>query len=234
MTQIENITQMENRLNALRSVIDELTAAAEKYAALQPDFDLLSEYYGSKLWFKDFDDSNAGKLPEGLPCGVLSEDAVYDLIGDNNAMIDTLQEILRKSEMSYEISCGAVVFTRIEGEIKYVIIRSNEGWYGFPKGHTEELESEEETALREILEETGLKVTLLPGFKTVDEHGIPNKPEIIKRCIYFAAEYSGQEIQRQDEELSEALLMSYDEAMGVFQFESSRRILKEVNDFLTK
>ncbi|MBR2328953.1 MAG: NUDIX domain-containing protein, partial [Clostridia bacterium] len=100
--------------------------------------------------------------------------------------------------------------------------------------HTEELESEEETALREILEETGLKVTLLPGFKTVDEHGIPNKPEIIKRCIYFAAEYSGQEIQRQDEELSEALLMSYDEAMGVFQFESSRRILKEVNDFLTK
>ena len=30
------------------------------------------------------------------------------------------------------------------------------------------------------------------------------------------------------------LLMGYDEAMGVFQFESSRRILKEVNDFLTK
>lgn len=138
MTQIENITQMENRLKALRSAIDELTAAAEKYAALQPDFDLLSEYYGSKLWFKDFDDSNAGKLPEGLPCGVLSEDAIYDLISANHTMMDTLQEILRKSEMSYEISCGAVVFTRVEGEIKYVIIRSNEGWYGFPKGHTED------------------------------------------------------------------------------------------------
>ena len=234
MTQIENITQMENRLKALRSAIDKLTDAAEKYAALQPDFDLLSEYYGSKLWFKDFDDSNAGKLPEGLPCGVLSEDAIYDLISANHTMMDTLQEILRKSEMSYEISCGAVVFTRVEGEIKYVIIRSNEGWYGFPKGHTEECESEEETALREILEETGLDVTILPGFKTVDEHGLPNKPDVIKRIIYFAAEYSGQEIQRQEEELSEALLMSYDEAMSSFQFESSRRILREVNDFLTK
>ena len=234
MNQIENIAQMENRLNALRAVIDELTTAAEKYKALQADFDLLSEYYGSKQWFTDFDDSNAGKLPVGLPCGVLSEDAVYDLIADNNELMELLSEVERRSRMSFEISCGAVVFTRVEGEIKYLIIRSNEGWYGFPKGHTEEGESEEDTALREILEETGLHVTLLPDFKTVDEHGLPNKPDVVKRCIYFAAEYSGQDIVHQEEELCEALLMSYDEAMGVFQFESSRRILKDVNDFLAK
>ena len=98
----------------------------------------------------------------------------------------------------------------------------------------EEGESDEEAALREILEETGLKVTLLPDFKTFDEHGLPNKPDVVKRCINFAAEYDSQEIVRQDEELCEAALMSYDEAMSVFQFESSRRILKEVNDFLTK
>ncbi|MBO7739064.1 MAG: hypothetical protein J6S18_01715, partial [Oscillospiraceae bacterium] len=80
----------------------------------------------------------------------------------------------------------------------------------------------------------GLKVTLLPDFKTFDEHGIPNKPDVVKRCIYFAAEYNSQDIVRQDEELCEAALMSYDEAMSVFQFDSSRRILKEVNDFLTQ
>ena len=234
MTQIENITRMENRLNALQAAVNELSAAAEKYAALQADFDLLSEYYGSKQWFRDFDDSNSGKLPPDLPCGVLSEDAVYDLIADDHRMLDIMQEIIRKSEMSYETSCGAVVFTRVDGGIKYVIIRSTEGWYGFPKGHVEGSETEEETALREIAEETGLNVTLLPGFRTIDEHGLPNKPDVIKRVIYFAAEYSGQDILRQEEELSEAALMSYDEAMNAFQFESSRRILREVNDFLTK
>ena len=112
MTQIENITLMENRLNALRAAADELTAAAEKYMALQADFDLLSEYYGSKEWFRDFDDSNAGKLPAGLRCGVLSEDAVYDLIADNNQIMELLCEIDRRSRMSFEISSGAVVRSR--------------------------------------------------------------------------------------------------------------------------
>ncbi|MBR6521246.1 MAG: DUF4298 domain-containing protein [Oscillospiraceae bacterium] len=234
MTQIENITLMENRLNALRSAINEFTVAAEKYKALQADFDLLSEYYGSKDWFRDFDDSNASKLPKDLLCGVLSEDAVYDLISDNNSLMELLVDIDRRSHMSFEISCGAVVFTRVDGEIKYVIIRSNEGWYGFPKGHIEAGESESEAALREILEETGLKVQLLPNFKTFDEHSLPKKPDVVKRVVYFVAEYSGQDIIRQDEELCEASLMSYDEAMSVFQFESSRRILNEVNNFLTK
>ena len=58
-----------------------------------------------------------------------------------------------------EKSCGAVVFTRLNGEIKYVIIQSLAGYYGFPKGHMEAGESEKQTALREVYEETGLTLT---------------------------------------------------------------------------
>ena len=86
MNQIENITLMENRLNALRAAVDELTAAAEKYKALQADFDLLSEYYGSKEWFRDFDDSNAGKLPKDLLCGVLSEGMILAAEDENGKL----------------------------------------------------------------------------------------------------------------------------------------------------
>lgn len=64
--------------------------------------------------------------------------------------------------MNYEISCGGVVFTRKNGKLLYVIIRSLEGYYGFPKGHMEGDETEEQTALREIFEETGLKLKLYP------------------------------------------------------------------------
>ena len=134
--------------------------------------------------------------------------------------------------MTYEVSSGAVVFTREGGSLRYVIVRSLEGYYGFPKGHIEGTETEEEAAIREIREETGLSVRLVPGFRTMDEHSIPDKPDVMKRIIYFLGEYEGQEICFQKEELLEAPLLSYEDAMECFQFESSRRILKEANDFL--
>lgn len=134
--------------------------------------------------------------------------------------------------MEYEVSCGAVVFTRKNNEILYVIVKSNEGYYGFPKGHVKENETEEQTALREIREETGLEVRIIPGFKTVDEHPLPKKAGVIKRVIYFAAEYDGQNINYQKEELLGAYLMTYEEAMGVFQFKSSKRVLSEADDFI--
>lgn len=59
--------------------------------------------------------------------------------------------------MRYEKSCGAVIYVEAEGARKYVIIRSPEGYYGFPKGHMEPGETEEQTALREIFEEVGLR-----------------------------------------------------------------------------
>ena len=136
--------------------------------------------------------------------------------------------------MKYEVSCGAVVFTHRNGKILYVIIQSLEGYYGFPKGHIEENETEEETALREIYEETGLKVDIIPGFKFTDTHSIPGKLGLKKRIVYFVAEYSNQEISYQPEELLGASLMAYDEAMNAFQFENSRRILCEANKFITE
>lgn len=69
--------------------------------------------------------------------------------------------------MTTEKSCGAIIYTKEHGDIQYIIIRSKEGIYGFPKGHTEGNESETETALREVAEETGLTVRLIPGFITV-------------------------------------------------------------------
>ena len=135
--------------------------------------------------------------------------------------------------LQYEKSCGAVVFTHSNGGIKYVIIQSLERYYGFPKGHMEEGETEVETALREIYEETGLQVHILDGFRCEDEHPIPSKPGVMKTIVYFAAEYEDQQLRHQPEELLSVKLMTLEEAMDAFQWESSRRILREVADFLT-
>ncbi|MBQ4075833.1 MAG: NUDIX domain-containing protein [Clostridia bacterium] len=135
--------------------------------------------------------------------------------------------------MTHEKSCGAVVFTRSNGEIQYLLIRNLRGIYGFPKGHVEAGEREEQTALREIREETGIRVQLIPGFRREDEHRIPGKKDTMKKIVYFLGEYQDQEIVYQQEELTGALLADYEKAMGLFQYENSKRILREAHSFLT-
>lgn len=134
--------------------------------------------------------------------------------------------------MKYEKSCGAVVFTRINNNIKYLLIQNLEGIYGFPKGHVEEGESETQTAIREVYEEVGIKIELINGFRTEDEHLIPQKENTVKKIVYFLGEYTNQEFNYQKEELSHAELVDYETALTLFQFESSKRILVEANDFL--
>ena len=136
--------------------------------------------------------------------------------------------------MRYEKSCGAVVFTRMNGEIRYVLAQNPEGYYGFPKGHMEAGETETETALREIGEEVGLRPRLIPGFRTETEHSLPQKPGVIKRIVYFLAEYEDQEIIFQKEELLSAPLVSYEQAMELFVFDNNRRILTEAHAYLNK
>lgn len=136
--------------------------------------------------------------------------------------------------MRQEESCGAVVFTCVGGERRYVLVRSREGIYGFPKGHREPGETPEETALREIREEVGLHVTLLPGFSAQDEYPLPKKPGTVKRVRFFLAEYGDQQIVPQKEELDSAGLYSYEQAMQLIQHKSWRRIFTEAYEFLIR
>lgn len=136
--------------------------------------------------------------------------------------------------MRYEKSCGAVVFTRVNGEIRYVLAQNLEGYYGFPKGHMEAGETETETSLREIREEVGLRPRLIEGFRAETEHPLPKKPGVMKQIVYFLAEYEDQEIIFQKEELLSAPLVSYEQAMELFVFDNNRRILTEAHAYLNK
>ena len=136
--------------------------------------------------------------------------------------------------MKKEKSCGGVVFTRQDGIIHYVIIRHRTGHCGFPKGHMEPGETEQQTALREIREEVGLSCTLLEGFREQEQYQLPKKPDTMKRVVYFLAEYTGQEIFMQPEEISAVYLLPFAEAMKKLPFPEARRILTAADTFLHK
>ena len=91
MEQIERITYMERILDEATEAVSSLSESLEKYSAVQDKLQELAAYYSSKQWRQDFDDDSAGKLPSNLKRGVLSEDAVYNLL----ANISDLENLLK-------------------------------------------------------------------------------------------------------------------------------------------
>lgn len=139
--------------------------------------------------------------------------------------------------MSYEYSCGAVVFTRIGGEPHYLLVRAKnqpEGCHGFPKGHMEAGETEVETALREIYEETGIRVSFLEGFRAVTEYDLPDPPDTRKRVMFFLGEYADQQVHIQESELSSYTLAPFEQALELTEFADSKHILTDAHAFLTR
>ena len=134
-------------------------------------------------------------------------------------------------ESIYEKSAGAVVYTVSEDKIKYLLIKSQNGDIGFPKGHVEQGENEEAAALREIYEETSIKAEPTDDFKTEIEYTMPNGKS--KTVIYFTASYTNQTPKHNDGfEHNEYMLLEYDAALNSLTFENTKEILIKANEFI--
>ncbi len=135
-----------------------------------------------------------------------------------------------------EKSCGAVVFRRGPGEPRYLLIREHNGFWGFPKGHTEEGESERDTALREIKEETGLSISLIEGFRRENCHPLAREgcPNTMKQTVYFLGYFEDQPVTLQEKEIAEAKLMDFASALEALEIDSLRQILMEAHLFLAE
>ena len=92
MEQIDRIAYMEQILDEATKAVSSLSEVLEKYSAVQDKLQELSAYYSSKQWRQDFDDDSAGKIPHDLKRGVLSEDAVYNLLAD----VRRLEDLIKK------------------------------------------------------------------------------------------------------------------------------------------
>ena len=95
-------------------------------------------------------------------------------------------------------------------------------------------ETETETALREIFEETGIRVRFLEGFRETDSYLIPRNgtPQIDKHVVFFLAEYEGQTPVPQATEVSRIALLPFEEAMETLTFDGTKRVLAAAGEFL--
>ena len=134
--------------------------------------------------------------------------------------------------MIYEKSCGFVTYSEKDDVRLYLIIRASNGEYGFPKGHVELNETEYETAIRELKEETNVEVQVIDGFRRQIEYKIPNKANVMKQSVYFLGKCTAVDVVCQETEVSEALFVPIEVALELLSFEDTKNILKEVDIYL--
>ena len=136
-------------------------------------------------------------------------------------------------EIKKEKSCGAVIYKIDENKrISFLIVKQKTGNFGFPKGHVEEGETEKETAIREIKEETNIDALVDTNFRMVSTYS-PAKG-IIKAVVFFVATPISEEVVAQPEEIELALWCDYYKARRTVNFRQNKVILKNAFNYIRK
>jgi 8-oxo-dGTP pyrophosphatase MutT (NUDIX family) len=132
-----------------------------------------------------------------------------------------------------ERSAGAVVVNEKVGR-RYVLLL-NKGKWDFPKGNIEEGESELQTVLREVREETGLHgIKVVEGFRRVIEYFYRRDGKNVhKRVVYFLAGTSEDTVKISHEHEGFGWF-AYEEALKRSSYENSKATLREAERFLNK
>ena len=121
----------------------------------------------------------------------------------------------------YEKSCGAVIFRKNKNDVKLLLVKNHNGrHWSFPKGHIEDNETEEDTAIREIKEETNLDVKIMDNFREVSSYCPFGK--IRKEVVFFLARTISDNIKLQESEIDSFLWVD---------IEGAKKLCSYINDF---
>lgn len=124
--------------------------------------------------------------------------------------------------MKYEKSCGAIVIE----DGKVLLVKHNAGHLDFPKGHVEEGETEFETAIREVKEETNIDIKIEKENRYISEYS--PKEDVMKTVIYFLGEKIGGEDKPQIEEVSDVEWVDVNKAVERITHQRSKDIMMQV------
>ena len=126
-----------------------------------------------------------------------------------------------------EASAGGVVYRRAGGQTYFLVIRDSYQNWGFPKGHIEDGEAPDRAALREVAEETGLRLLELhSAIDTIDWHFRFRGRPIHKVCHFFLMESLDARTKPQvDEGITACQWATYDEAARLLSYENARAVL---------
>ena len=90
---LKRIREMEERMDRVAQWVETASATADRFPSVQEDAFELSSYYESDLWMEDYESDETGEIPADMKRGVLSEDGLYNLLLDYEALISKLRKL---------------------------------------------------------------------------------------------------------------------------------------------
>jgi 8-oxo-dGTP pyrophosphatase MutT (NUDIX family) len=134
-----------------------------------------------------------------------------------------------------EKSCGAIVYLRRSSEILYLLLHYEAGHWDFVKGNVEVNETEKETVVRELREETGISdARFVDEFREKIEYYYRRQGETVhKEVIFYLMETNTETITISFEHVG-SIWLNYDQAIKKLTFKNAQFLLKQANVFLDK
>jgi 8-oxo-dGTP pyrophosphatase MutT (NUDIX family) len=123
------------------------------------------------------------------------------------------------------LSCGAVIYRKAQGRVLFLLLKHTNGnHWSLAKGHTEPGETEVQTALREIDEETGIRVKLKPGFREAIRYSPATGVE--KTVVFFLAKAQGKRLKLQKSEILNGVWLELDDALRLITHKDTAEVLR--------
>lgn len=140
------------------------------------------------------------------------------------------------SEIIKDKSVGVMPIQKTDNGFLFLIIQHAEGHWGFPKGHPDPGETETETSLRELREETEItECRLIDDFKYVQNYSFEKDgAQVIKEVVFSIGLVESTEVQIDRDEIIDFRWLPYKQALEQLSFDENHTMLKVAFEFLSK
>ena len=137
--------------------------------------------------------------------------------------------------MIREKSCGAVIYLKKDEQTKYLLLNYSAGHWDFVKGNVESGESEKETVLRELKEETAITdATFIKDFRENIIYFYRRQGLTVhKEVVFFIIETHTEKVELSFEHVG-YIWLDYKHAMEKLTFKNAKDVLQKVHEFLKK
>lgn len=139
------------------------------------------------------------------------------------------------SKTVLQFSSGGIIYRKQGKRVEVALIVRGEGKvFCLPKGKIEKPETPQETALREVEEETGLKGKIEKEIGKINYwfYSKEEKARIFKTVYFYLIRYESGETQGHDFEVEEVKWLSIDEALKIMTYPTERKMMQKANSLL--